>query len=272
MDFTPGRKRSTLGVTADKSRFVADMVCPQIMRYLSLACDYDRTLADEGTVAPATLAAIGRLKASGRTPILVTGRQVDDLQHVFPELDAFDRVVAENGAVLYTPASQEQKALADPPLPEFLDALRLHNVKPLSVGRVIVATEEPYDTAVLAAIKELGLELQVIYNRESVMVLPSGINKATGLQAALSELRISTHQTIGIGDGENDHSLLHACGLGVAVANAVPSLKEEADLVTRQESGKGVEELIDRLLLNDLADVEPHRNPAKTAGAMHQRG
>jgi len=242
------------------------------MRYISLACDYDRTLADEGTVAPATLSAVERLRASGRTPILVTGRQIDDLLHVFPELATFDRVIAENGAVLYTPASQKLKALADPPPSDFLDALRLHGVKPLSIGQVIVATEEPHDAAVLAVIKELGLELQVIYNRESVMVLPSGINKATGLLAALSDLGVSPHQTVGVGDGENDHSLLRACGLGVAVANAVPSLKEEADVITRQENGKGVQELIDRLLLNDLADVAPRRRRVKVPGPIHQRG
>ncbi len=226
------------------------------MRYVSLACDYDRTLADEGIVAPSSLAAIQRLKASGRIPILVTGRQIDDLQHVFPELAIFERIVAENGAVLYTPASEKLKALAEPPSPGFLNALRLRGVEPLSAGHVIVATEEPHDTTVLGVIKELGLELEVIFNRESVMVLPSGVNKATGLLTALSELGISPDKTIGIGDGENDHSLLLVCGLAVAVANAVPSLKEEADLITTQEGGKGVEELIDRLLRNGLADME----------------
>jgi hypothetical protein len=221
------------------------------MRSLALACDYDGTLADEGAVSPATLAALQRLKDSGRKAILVTGRQLDDLMQVFPDYAIFDRIVADNGAVLYSPASRGTKILGEPPPPAFLEALALRGV-PFTVGQVIVATVEPYDAAVLRVIKELGLELQVIYNKGSVMILPSGLNKSTGLVAALSELGVPAHRAVGVGDGENDHSLLHACGLGVAVANAVPSLKQEADWITPQESGKGVEELIDRLLRNDL--------------------
>jgi hypothetical protein len=159
------------------------------MRYFALACDYDGTLADEGTVSPTTLAAVQRFKDSGRKAILVTGRQLDDLMQVFPDHAICDRIVADNGAVLYSPASRETKILGEPPLPAFLDALRRRGV-PFSVGQVIVATVEPYDVAVLQVIKELGLELHVIYNKGSVMILPSGLNKSTGLLAALSELGV----------------------------------------------------------------------------------
>ncbi|MEH2119451.1 hypothetical protein [Nostoc sp.] len=66
--------------------------------------------------------------------------------------------------------------------------LRDRQVKPLSVGRVIVATWHPQETIVLETIRQMGLELQVILNKGAVMVLPSGINKATGLAAALDEM------------------------------------------------------------------------------------
>jgi HAD superfamily hydrolase (TIGR01484 family) len=241
------------------------------MRYASLASDYDGTLASEGVVFPRTLAALERLKASGRKLILATGRDLDDLLKVFPEHALFDRVVADNGAVLYSPATRETRVLAEAPSREFVDTLRQRHVEPLTVGQVIVATVEPHDVTVLTVIRELGLELQVIYNRGSVMVLPSGINKSTGLAEALSELRLSSENVVGIGDGENDHSLLKACALGVAVANAISSLKTEADWTTTQEDGKGVEELIDRLLFNDLADIEPRRSIAKTGDSIHKR-
>ena len=61
------------------------------------------------------------------------------------------------------------------------------------------------------------------------MILPSGINKATGLAAALDEMGLSAHNVVGIGDAENDHAFLRAVGYGVAVANALPKLKETAD-------------------------------------------
>ena len=228
------------------------------MRYFAFACDYDGTIADAGIVSPGTLTALQRLKDSGRKAILVTGRQLDDLLRVFPEHAIFDRVVADNGAVLYTPATRETKALGEAPPAAFLDALRLRGV-PITAGQVIVATVEPYDVAVLDAIKEQGLELQVVYNKGSVMILPSGLNKSTGLAAALEQLCLSEHNTVAIGDGENDNALLAFCEIGVAVSDAIPALREHADLTTTLPASRGVEELIDRILQDDLAGVEPRR-------------
>src|SRR5258708_40051478 len=85
------------------------------MRYLALATDYDGTLATHGEVDRATQLALERFVASGRKLIMVTGRQVEDLPSVFPRLDLFERVVAENGAVVYTSSTQELRLLEEPP-------------------------------------------------------------------------------------------------------------------------------------------------------------
>ena len=85
------------------------------MRYHALACDYDGTLARNGRVDGRTLAALERLLATGRKLILVTGRELDQLLGIFPEINLFERVVAENGALLYRPASREEKLLGEPP-------------------------------------------------------------------------------------------------------------------------------------------------------------
>ncbi|WDT82345.1 MAG: HAD-IIB family hydrolase [Candidatus Manganitrophus sp.] len=142
------------------------------MRYYALATDYDGTLATEGRVDEATLEALERLRNSGRRLILVTGRELDELLQVFPQVDLFESVVAENGALLYRPATREIKLLAEAPPERFAQSLRARGVGPLSVGRVIVATWTPHETAVLETIRELGLELQVIFNKGAVMVLP----------------------------------------------------------------------------------------------------
>jgi phosphoglycolate phosphatase (TIGR01487 family) len=226
------------------------------MRYSVLACDYDGTLADQGSVKESTVAALRRLSASGRKLILVTGRELDDLRRVFPAHQLFDRIVAENGALLHNPSTRKSKPLADPPPESFIKALRQAGVQPLSVGASIVSTIQPHDVTVLKVIGELGLELQVIYNRTSVMVLPSGVNKGTGLRAALSDLGLSPHNAVAVGDAENDHALLNVGECRVAVGNAIPALKERADFVTRDADGKGVEQLIDRLLFDDLRSVE----------------
>jgi len=226
------------------------------MRYQTLATDYDGTLATEGRVPRSTLDALERLKASGRVLILVTGREMDDLLTVFPHILLFQTIVAENGALLYSPASRKARPLAGPPPQAFVEALRRRNVTPLTVGRSIVATVRPHDAVVVDVISELALDLQVVYNKESIMILPFGVDKGTGLLAALAELGLSERHTVAVGDGENDQALLDACEYGVAVANAVPELKERADFTMPEPEGKGIEQLIELLLLDDLRDVE----------------
>ena len=88
------------------------------------------------------------------------------------------------------------------------------------------------------------------------MVLPTGMNKATGLIAALQELKLSAHNVVGIGDAENDLSFLSLCECSVAVANAIPLLKEQADYTTKAENGDGVIELIEQLLVDDLKTLD----------------
>jgi len=227
------------------------------MRYFCLVCDYDGTIAHDGRCAPSTVEALKRVRASGRKLILATGRQLPELQEIFPEHSMFDRIIAENGAILYRPEGQDCKALADPPPPVFVEELRRRGVNPLSVGQSIVATWHPHETTVLDVIRDLGLELQVIFNKDAVMVLPSGVNKATGLKVALKELHLSAHNAVGVGDAENDHVFLGMCECSVAVANALPALKERADLVTAGSHGAGVEELIEKLLSEDLASLAP---------------
>jgi hydroxymethylpyrimidine pyrophosphatase-like HAD family hydrolase len=125
-------------------------------------------------------------------------------------------------------------------------------VHPLSVGRVIVATREPHESTVLEVIKGLGLELQVIFNKGAVMILPSGVNKATGLKAALKTIGARPQETVGIGDAENDHAFLDLCGCAVAVGNALPAVKDRAHIITDATHGDGVQEFIERWLAGDL--------------------
>jgi hydroxymethylpyrimidine pyrophosphatase-like HAD family hydrolase len=227
------------------------------MRYLVLCCDYDGTLAHGGQVSEPTIDALERLLASGRRLVLVTGRELSDLSSIFNRMDLFEIVVAENGALLYFPASRKTRTLGERPPEPFVQSLRKKGVAPISVGHVIVSTREPYETAAFECIRDLGLELHVIFNKGAVMILPSGINKATGLTEALKEIGIAPHNAVGIGDAENDHAFLAMCECSVAVANALSSVKETADFVTRSDHGAGVIELVDELLADDLANREP---------------
>src|SRR5918993_984089 len=188
----------------------------------TLATDYYGTIATHGTVDPDTLAALPRLRDAGCTLILVTGRELPQLKEVFPDLPLFHSVVAENGALLYWPETGKERPLCDAPEESFVAALKERGVTPLSVGRVIVATYEPHETTVL------------------------------------EELDIEPEDVAGVGDAENDHALLQLCGVGAAVANALPSLKDHADLVLSARHGAGVTQLIERIL-DGTIDSTPRR-------------
>jgi hydroxymethylpyrimidine pyrophosphatase-like HAD family hydrolase len=231
------------------------------MRYFALASDYDGTLAHHGKVDEPTLGALRRFKASGRKFILVTGRELPELLQIFPQADLCDMIVAENGALLYRPSNREERVLAHPPPPSYIEFLRSRGVRPLSVGRVVVATFQPHEKAALEGIHTLGLELQIIFNKGAVMILPTGVNKATGLKTALKDMGLSSHNVIGVGDAENDHAFMELCERSVAVANALPVLKEKADLVTRAPHGGGVTEVIDEILRDDLREIESTWKP-----------
>jgi HAD superfamily hydrolase (TIGR01484 family) len=227
--------------------------------FRALAVDYDGTLALHGAVDESTIAALRRLREAGRRIILVTGREMTELRHVMPELTLFDLIVAENGGVLHNPATGQERALAGAPPPALVQKLMERNVEPLSLGQTILATWQPHEPSVLAAIAELGLDHQIIFNKGAVMVLPAGVNKGTGLAAALHDLELSASNVVGAGDAENDLAFLSACGCSAAVANALTSVKEGCDLVLTKDHGEGIVELIDRMLREDAMLVAPSR-------------
>jgi hydroxymethylpyrimidine pyrophosphatase-like HAD family hydrolase len=241
------------------------------VRYRILACDYDGTLARRGRVGDETTRALRALTRTGRKLVLVTGRELDDLRNVFPSIEVFDWVVAENGGFIHQPATGEERALGPPPPQALVSELTSRGVHPLSVGRVIIATWEPHQTVVFETIQRLGLELQVIFNKGAVMVLPPNVNKRSGLEAALDRLGLSVHNCIGVGDAENDHAFLGVCECSVAVANALPALRESVDWVTDYDHGAGVRQVIDALIADDLQGFERrltrHHVPVGTTAA-----
>lgn len=237
-----------------------------MIRHRAFATDFDGTIAHDGRVSAATCAALRRARDAGLRLLLVTGRELPSLFNTFAHVPLFDRVVAENGALLYAPASGAITQIAPAPPRALVDRLLREGV-PISVGASIVATVQPFEHRMLAAIRDLGLEWHVVFNKGAVMALPSGITKATGLAPALADLGVAASETIAVGDAENDHAFLALCGLRVAVSNALPALKAVADIVTVGARGDGVIELIDSLLAGTLdttpADGAPHSTPAR---------
>lgn len=218
----------------------------------ALATDFDGTLAEEGHVTPEVYDAVSRARANGLKVMLVTGRELRDFEALQVDLRMFDHVVAENGAVLYEPGTGLQTLLAPAPSQKLVQMLQENGVNSLSVGQTIIATCVPHEIIAVECIKALGLELTITFNKGAVMILPPGVNKASGLKAALELLQLEPEEVVGVGDAENDHAFLTLCGCAVAVANALPSLKEKAHFITEGRAGAGVAQLLDLMVQGEL--------------------
>ncbi len=227
------------------------------MKFSVLALDYDGTIAREGVLDPAVRARIKDIRASGITVVLVTGRILGDLRRVMGDLRLFDAIVAENGAVMAFPNSGRSTALGHPPQPAFLKELNRRGIR-FDTGECVIEADADLACQILPVIREMQLPLVMLFNRNRLMILPQAISKATGLHAALTALRLSEHNAIAIGDAENDHQLLEACEIGLAVAWGSPALKASADAVIE---GRGPEAVAD--YIRQVAD-KPRLAPSFT--------
>lgn len=223
----------------------------------AVAVDYDGTLARGPRPTFEALNAVAAVRDRGCNVVLVTGRILAELRADFPDVDQhFDCIVGENGAVL---SSRRGTRLLASPVDTALEYdLRTQGI-PVRRGEVLLATDSVHDEFVMSVIDRLGFECQIVRNRGALMVLPAGINKGSGLGEALADLGISPHNTVGIGDAENDHSLLDACEIGVAVGDAVPSLRARADLVLPGEDGWAVGAFLVGPFLGDLVGTVSRR-------------
>jgi hydroxymethylpyrimidine pyrophosphatase-like HAD family hydrolase len=235
-----------------------------------VALDFDDTAARDGVLDPQVREVIHDLRERGVVVILVTGRILSDLAAHVGSLDFFDAVVAENGAVLSLPAAGHDVPLAAPPPRAFLDELARRRID-VTVGECVVEAWATFAEPIVAVIRALELPLVVLFNQGRLMVLPQGVSKATGLHAALRLLRVSEHNALGIGNGENDHALLQACGIGAAVAWGSARLRDAADAVVPGVSPTDVATYL-RSLLKTLRLPSPDTVRRKVSLGTYEGG
>jgi hydroxymethylpyrimidine pyrophosphatase-like HAD family hydrolase len=229
------------------------------MRYVVLAAGFDGTLARDGHCDERCVEALRQLSATGRKLILVTGRELRRLLEVFPEARLFDYIVAENGAVLHRTATRRSEILGQAPPEILLQELRRRHISPLSVGSSIISTTTRHLDAVSEALRKVKLHMdyELVQNDDSLLILPPGIDKASGMNEALRELGVSRHNLVAIGNAENDLPMLAWAEHAVVVSNAADSIKQAANRVTAGAYCEGFLELARDLMATDLASAVP---------------
>jgi hydroxymethylpyrimidine pyrophosphatase-like HAD family hydrolase len=122
--------------------------------------------------------------------------------------------------VLAFPATGYSRVFGTPPPPTLLDDLRHRGVR-AKLAQVVIEADTEHAPTILTLIQEQQLPPTLLFNRDRLMVLPQAVNKATGLRELLRTLRRSEHNTVGVGDAENDHALLETCEIGVRNPNSM---------------------------------------------------
>lgn len=121
-----------------------------------------------------------------------------------------------------------------------LDALEPHPTKLLMTGDptdMLKAEEE--------LVEILGEKMDIFRSAPFFLELvPKGIDKAQSLLRLLAKINLTPADLMAFGDGYNDLSMLKLAGVGVAMANAAPEVRADADYVTLSNEEDGVAEAL----------------------------
>jgi Cof subfamily protein (haloacid dehalogenase superfamily) len=90
-----------------------------------------------------------------------------------------------------------------------------------------------------------------------VELWPAGVSKATGLAEFCRASGIGLDRVAAIGDSENDLAMIREVGLGIAMGNAIPAVKDAAQWATLSHDEAGVAAAIDRLFAEGLIAPAP---------------
>jgi hydroxymethylpyrimidine pyrophosphatase-like HAD family hydrolase len=208
--------------------------------------DYDRTFTDGSLrVAPGLAEAIARLRDQGVVFSIVSGRKYSFMIDLFRSMDGLvDSFIAENGCVGYANGCRTvicEAAGRD----GLLQALGREAI-PYDAGDVVISVHSKYSPAV-DQIMDHFPAFHVIRNVDSLMLLPHGASKATGIRWLMDVYCVRPAELACIGDAENDLDMRALCSTMGAVANALPAVKRESDYICRNEFGAGLREFLEHI-------------------------
>lgn len=235
-----------------------------------MAFDFDGTLAVDGVVPPSVESALKRCRAGGHALFLVTGRRFETVP-LGRLTELFTGIVWENGAVLAHPASGELYLPFGQLSPRLWQALEDTGI-PFERGLVIAATWTPHDSAVWQALAAHGGGAAVEYNKGAVMIMPPGAAKGAGLERLLTLCGFSARNLAAFGDAENDLSMLTLAEIAVAVGDAVPTVRDAADLVADRPGPGGVLEILERYPLAEAFYDMPLRRERPISLGQDEEG
>lgn len=219
------------------------------MHHALIAVDVDGTLYDGVEVASEAVDALRMAHDDGHTLVIVTGRRWEELGHVIPGVLGFVvRAVCEEGGVLVSVQSGELTLLAEEVEADLVAGLRAADVPNIDVGRVVVGAPTTSLALVTEVRDAVGSTRRIVTNKGSIAIVPLGCDKASGLRAAIADLRLQHLPILAIGDAANDLPMFAMATIPVGVANADDAVRASGVRLTKASFGSGVAEALRELL------------------------
>lgn len=215
--------------------------------------------------------------AQQKIPVCVaTGRPLSIAKRVIRELGIVDYCATSDATVIYDPKTDT--ILRSFPLLYEAAELVKHSLVQAGISFMVGDEEGEYTfTGKPLPKKTLGMAVPELSREDAELLIgslthipnisamkvnsfiPGNVwvtitsSEATKLHSVITItelLGIDPQRVIGIGDGYNDYPLLSACGLKIAMGNAVPELKEIADIIAPSVADDGVARMIETYILS----------------------
>jgi len=167
---------------------------------------------------------------------------------VYAQVYLKDRVIAQT----LNDWSQEYARIASVHIEE-ADLSSLLSQEPEGVEKILfIADESDLDRLVPLLCKRYGEKVHITKSKPHFLeIIEGSVNKGVALASLAKRFGIAQHEVMAIGDSLNDLEMIKYAGVGVAMGNARPEIKELADIVTVTNEEDGVAEAIERYVLKN---------------------
>lgn len=220
------------------------MAIEALLKSLDLYDDEDYSITFNGGLVQKNLT--GDILA--KTPLLF--EQIEKLYCLSDEL-ALPLDVINEGIVYQIESKNESWYHRANPALKFKPTAYSNLDKNLFYNKAISAFEPAFLDAKIAEIpKAYYDDFEIIKSRDMLLeFMPKGVTKASGLAQLSDYLGIQQNEVMTLGDEENDLSMIEWAGLGVAMANAVPLIKNACQVETLNNNQDGVAVAIEKYVL-----------------------
>jgi phosphoglycolate phosphatase (TIGR01487 family) len=217
----------------------------------AVAVDVDGTITDSRRrLCCSAMESLRSAEEKGIPVIIVTGNILPVTKTLSIFIGTSGGLVAENGGVIESP--QGRKILGDitkcQRAYEFLKTK--YTLKKVDFSQERVSEIAFYRTLPVELIKDAlnDFDVKIYDTKFALHITDPAVDKGSALVRVSEDMSIRPEEVLAIGDSENDLEFLKVAGLKVAVANASPELKAQADYVTEKPYGDGVKEALERFL------------------------